>query len=163
MLLAAPHTSNWDFPLMFGIAYSLGVDPKWLGKKEMFVGPLGWLWRKLGGIPVDRDDASGLVESLVSQARSSDRLGLVIPAEGTRSKAEYWKSGFYRVARDADIPLIPAFIDGPTRTCGVGPALPVTGDVSSDMDAVRAFYADKHGVKPKNRTEPRLREEDRQG
>ena len=85
---------------------------------------------------------------------------LVLAAEGTRGKADFWKSGFYRIAQQTGLPIALGFIDGPTRTMGFGPTFLPTGDVSADMDRVRAFYADKHGIHPELRTEPRLREEE---
>lgn len=160
VLVAAPHTSNWDFPLMLAMAWKAGLSPKWLGKKQMFVGPLAPLYRMMGGIAVDRESPGDLVAELSDNAKSTSSLALVVPAEGTRSKGEHWKSGFYRIARDAEIPIALCYLDGPTRTGGFGPTIdPATG-VSSVMDQVRAFYADKGGVKPVNKTEPRLREED---
>lgn len=158
-MVAAPHTSNWDFVLMLAMAWRHGISPRWLGKREMFDSPLGRVFRALGGVSVDRDDPGSLVGDLVAHARSSDTLALVIPVEGTRSKGDHWKSGFYRIAVDAEIPIVLSFLDGPTRTGGFGPTIHPTGDIRADMDLVRAFYADKHGVKPANRTEPRLREE----
>ncbi len=160
VLVAAPHTSNWDFPLMLAMAWDAGINPRWLGKKQLFRGPAGPIARALGGVSVDRDDPRGLVEQLVAQAGSAEQLAIVVPAEGTRSAGTHWKSGFRRIARDAGIPYVLTWLDGPTRTGGFGPALHPTDDVVADMDAVRAFYADKRGVKPVNRTEPRLREED---
>lgn len=160
VIVAAPHTSNWDFFLMLGMAWSAGISPRWLGKKELFVGPLGPLLRALGGISVDRDDPSGVVESLVAEARGHHRLAIVVPAEGTRSRGDHWKSGFRRIAEDADIPYVLAYLDGPSRTGGFGPALRPTADVRADMDLIREFYADKRGLKPANRTEPRLRSEE---
>lgn len=160
VVVAAPHTSNWDFPLMLSIAWVHGLSPAWLGKKEMFWGPLAPLYRKMGGIAVDRQNPAGLVDSLVARARSGRRLILVIPPEGTRSKKTYWKSGFRRIARDADIPIVLAFVGGPGRTCGFGPTIIPSADVQADMDQVRAFYADKGGVRPKCFTPPLLREEE---
>ena len=160
VLIAAPHTSNWDFFLMLAMAWHLGLDPRWLGKKEMFAAPIAPLFRKLGGTPVNRDNPAGLVEDLIKESKESGRITLVIPAEGTRTKKEYWKSGFYRIARGADIPLLPSWLDGPTRTGGIGEPIPLSGDVKADMDLIRAFYADKRGVKPENKTEPLLREEE---
>lgn len=161
VLVAAPHTSNWDFPLMLAMAWATGLSPVWLGKKEMFQGPAGWFMRKLGGISVDRENPGNLVDDLVAGASARAHFALVIPAEGTRSKGDHWKSGFYRIAQEADIPITLSYLDGPTRTGGYGPTFRPSGDVKADMDIVRAFYADKRGVKPENKTEPRLREEDR--
>lgn len=159
VLVAAPHTSNWDFPLMLAMAWDAGLSPRWLGKKEMFTGPLAPIFRALGGVAVDRKNAAGLVDELVSHAKGSDTLAIVVPAEGTRSKGQYWKSGFRRIAADAGIPYILTYLDGPSRTGGFGPALHPTADVKADMDLVRTFYADKAGVKPANKTDPLLREE----
>jgi 1-acyl-sn-glycerol-3-phosphate acyltransferase len=121
---------------------------------------VGWFLRRFGGIPTDRDNPAGLVRELITQARSGEPFLLIIAAEGTRSTSEYWKSGFYRIARAARLPIALAFVDGPTRTTGFGPTIQATGDVAADMTLVRAFYADKHGIHPELRTEPRLREED---
>jgi 1-acyl-sn-glycerol-3-phosphate acyltransferase len=160
VLVCAPHTSNWDFILMLGIAWSAGIDPAWLGKKEMFRGPLGPLFRKLGGISIDREAASGAVDDLVDAAKVRPHLAIVIPAEGTRDKGTYWKSGFRRIAAAADIPIVLAFVGGPDNTCGFGPRLEVTDDVVADMDVIREFYADKGGLRPDRFTPPKLREEE---
>ena len=161
VMVAAPHTSNWDFVLMLAIAWSQGISPVWLGKKEMFKGPLGPMFRALGGIEVDRNNAGGLASSLAQRAKSAKTIALIIEPEGTRAKAEYWKSGFRRIALEAELPLVLAFVDGPTKTGGFGPEFMPT-DVKSDMDRIRAFYADKHGYVPGNATPPRLKEEDAQ-
>jgi 1-acyl-sn-glycerol-3-phosphate acyltransferase len=118
--------------------------------------------RRCGGLSIDRENPIGLVRELTRQARTGEPFLLVIAAEGTRSTGDYWKSGFYRIARGASLPIALAFVDGPTRTAGFGPTLRATGDVVADMDLVRAFYADKRGIHPELRTEPRLREEDAQ-
>jgi 1-acyl-sn-glycerol-3-phosphate acyltransferase len=160
IVVAAPHTSNWDYVLMLLVMWNGGVPPRVLVKKEFFRGPLGWFLRINGGIPVDRANPASLVRELVRTARAEPFL-LIIAAEGTRKKSRYWKSGFYRIARSTGLPIVLAFSDGPTRTAGFGPTLRPTGDVVADMDQIRAFYADKHGVRPALRTEPRLQEEDR--
>ncbi len=160
VLVAAPHTSNWDFFLMLAMAWQSGLSPRWMGKKEMFSGPLGPVFRALGGIPVDRKNPGSVVADVTAHAGTVASLALVVPAEGTRAKGDYWKSGFYRIARDANIPIVLSYLDGPTRSGGFGPVMYATGDVKADMDLIRAFYADKGGVKPKNKTEPRLRDEE---
>lgn len=164
VFVGAPHTSNWDFVVAAMVMWHNGLPLRVLVKKELFVGPLAWVLRAFGGIPLDRADAGGVVQGLVADAAESDRpFVLVVAAEGTRTKGAYWKSGFYRVARDANLPIILGFVDHETRTMGIGPTLLPTGDISADMDAVRAFYADKYGIKPAHRTEPRLREEGGEG
>ena len=161
ILIGAPHTSNWDFVLMLAISTSVGVRVRWLGKHTLFTGLMGPFARALGGIPVDRRDPSLVVDDIVSRVRAGEVFSLVITPEGTRSKGEYWKSGFYRIAREAGMPVTLGYVDRTTMTAGLGPTLELTGDVRADMDLVRAFYADKAGFDPLRRTEPRLREEDR--
>lgn len=160
VLVAAPHTSNWDFFLMLAMAWRSGLSPVWLGKKEMFRGPFAWLFRRLGGIAVDRQSPAGLVESIIADAKAGSSMAIVIPPEGTRTKKEYWKSGFYRIARGAGVPIVLSYLDNPTRSGGFGPTIMPTDDVVADMDKVRAFYADKHGVKVGRFTPPLLREEE---
>lgn len=159
ILVGAPHTSNWDFIMMLLIMWRGGVTPRVLIKKELFRGPLGWLLARLGGIPLDRANPGAVVRELVRQARSGEPFLLILAAEGTRTKGNYWKSGFWRIARSTGLPISLAFIDGPTRTSGFGPTFKATKDVVADMDLVRDFYADKRGIHPERRTEPRLREE----
>lgn len=158
VLIGGPHTSNWDFVLMLGIAWEAELPFRWLGKHTLFRGPAGPLMRALGGIPVDRADPSGLVDDVVARLAAGERFYLVVTPEGTRSGSG-WKSGFYRIARATDLPVTLGYVDRTTMTAGLGPTLRMTGDVRADMDRIRAFYADKAGVVPARRTEPRLRDE----
>lgn len=160
VMLGVPHTSNWDFPLMLWMTWVRGIEPRFLMKKEAFRGPAGRFLRRVGGIPVDRGAAAGLVDDLVAHAKASEHFVIVIAPEGTRKKGKYWKSGFYRLATQANIPICLGFVDGRTKTMGFGPSFVPSGDVRADMDIVREFYADKFGVHPERKTEPRLREED---
>lgn len=159
VMIAAPHTSNWDFPLTLALAKMSGVKITWLGKAQLFRGPMGPVMRRLGGIAIARESAGGMVEALAAEFTQRDRLCLVVPAEGTRSHSEYWKSGFYRIAKQADVPVLCGFVDKSTRTGGFGPAVPVTDDVVADMDIIRAFYAGKTGLRPDRTAIPRLRDE----
>lgn len=159
VMVAAPHTSNWDFILTMAMAWATEVDPVWLGKKEMFAGPAAWLFKKMGGVPVDREHPEGLVDSLVLLAKTERRVAILIPPEATRAKKTYWKSGFRRIALGADVPVVLSFLDQPTRSGGYGPTIRMTHDVVADMDVIRAFYADKHGMRPGRFTPPLLREE----
>ncbi len=160
VLIGAPHTSNWDFVIMLAIAWRLGVPVRWLGKHSLFRGWRGPIMRRLGGIPVDRADPSRVVDEVVRRVQAGDVFGLVVTPEGTRGAGTYWKSGFYRIAMQARMPVTLGYVDRTTMTTGLGPTIELTGDVSADMDRIRAFYADKAGVRPALRTEPRLREED---
>ena len=158
--VAAPHTSNWDFPAMIAMAWASGVTPVWLGKAEMFAGPLGPLMHRLGGIAVDRANPGGLVDEVSHMVKTAERVAVVIPPEGTRGGGRYWKSGFHRIASAAGVPIVLTYLDGPSRSGGWGPAFMPSGDISDDMNLVRAFYADKRGLRPSRKTEPLLRSED---
>ena len=159
VMVAAPHTSNLDFPLTMAMAWASDLSIVWLGKKEMFAGPTGPLLRRMGGRPVDRENPVGLVDEMIALAQSGRHVAILIPPEGTRAKKTYWKSGFRRIAIGADAPVVLSFLDGPTRTGGFGPTLRMSEDVGADMDVIRAFYADKHGMKVGRFTPPLLREE----
>ena len=163
VLIGAPHTSNWDFVLMLAIAWRLGIDVRWLGKKSLFDGWRGPIMRALGGIPVDRSDPGRVVGDVVAKVQDGEVFGLVVTPDGTRKGHSHWKSGFYRISQQTGLPITLAFLDAPSRTVGWGPTFPVTGDVSADMDRIRAFFADKTGIKPEGTTVPRLREEDAAG
>lgn len=146
VLLGVPHTSNWDFIVMLGIAWREGMRPQFLGKKELFRGPMGPLMRALGGIEVDRANPGTLVADLVERAKAGESFHLVITPEGTRSEKSVWKSGFYRIALDAGLPVTLGYVDTVTKTAGLGPTFRLTGDVTADMDRVREFYAGMKGV-----------------
>lgn len=160
VLIGAPHTSNWDFVLMLAIAWRLGMSIRWLGKESLFSGWGGPVMRALGGIPVDRAEADGVVDEVVARVRRGDVFGLVVTPDGTRGGHTHWKSGFYRIAREAGMPITLGYVDRTTMTAGLGPTLELTGEVRADMDRIRAFYADKAGFHPTLRVEPRLRGEE---
>lgn len=159
ILVGAPHTSNWDWVATMLIAWGNGRQPKLLIKESFFKGPLAPVMRWTGGIPLDRSNPGATIRALLKEAEGDEPFLLAIAAEGTRGKGEYWKPGFYRIAQQTGLPITLGYVDGPTRSCGMGPTFHPTGDVKADMDFVRAFYADKQGIRPENRTEPRLREE----
>ncbi len=160
IIIAAPHTSNWDFPFMLMAAYIIGFRISWMGKHTLFWGPFGPLMRALGGIPVDRRSPQNLVQQVAERFARSDALVLAIPPEGTRKQVEYWKSGFYQIARAAQVPIVLGFLDFERKVGGLGPVLHPTQDVRADMDRIRAFYRDIRGKLPELESTPRLREED---
>jgi len=159
ILVGAPHTSRWDWVAMLLIAWANSARPQVLVKHTYFKGPLAWIMRHTGGIPLDRENPGATIRALLKDAESHESFLLVIAPEGTRSETAYWKPGFYRIAGQTGLPITLGFIDGTTRTLGLGPTLSPSGDVVADMDVVRAFYADKKGVNPERWAEPRLREE----
>lgn len=163
IMIGAPHTSNWDFVLMLAISWRTGIRVRYLGKRQMFAWPFGALMRALGGIPVDRRDPSRVVAEILARLQTGERFYLVITPEGTRRRIQYWRSGFYRIARAADLPLTLAYVDRTTMTAGLGPTFRLSGDVGADMGRIRAFYAGKPGIRPELGSVPRLREEDQDG
>lgn len=160
LLIGAPHTSNWDFILMLGIAWRLGIEVHWLGKDSLFAGWRGPIMRAIGGIPVDRSDPSSIVADVVGRVHAGEVFGLVVTPDGTRGAHTHWKSGFYRIARETGLPVTLGYVDRTTMRTGLGPTLDLTGNLDQDMDRIRAFYADKAGFHPDQRVEPRLREEE---
>jgi 1-acyl-sn-glycerol-3-phosphate acyltransferase len=160
VLIAAPHTSNWDLLYLLALAAVFDVDVRWMGKHTLFRWPMGPVLRALGGIPIRRHRSENVVQAMAREFAQCDALALVVPAEGTRGRAPYWKSGFYHIARAAGVPIVMGYLDYPRRRGGFGPALVPSGDVTADMDRIRAFYADKVGRHPEGSGPVRLREED---
>lgn len=150
MVLVYPHTSNWDFFLGILAAWGLGVPPAFLAKHTLFKGPMGFLFRAIGGIPVRRGSKENVVLQIAQLVEQRERVGLALAPEGTRSKTDRWKSGFYYIAMEAKLPVALGFIDASSRTVGLGPAVELTGDQDADMDVIREFYADKRGIRPEN-------------
>ncbi|MGH9754382.1 MAG: lysophospholipid acyltransferase family protein [Blastocatellia bacterium] len=141
VVIAAPHTSNWDFPVLLGVAFALRVKACWLGKHTLFQWPFGFVSRWMGGIPVYRSASHNMVAQSVEMFRNSEKLILAIPPEGTRGKVSYWKTGFYYIALGAETPIAMAFIDYKRKASGVGPTLYPTGDIEADIETIRNFYA----------------------
>ena len=135
VIVCAPHTSNLDYVLMMLVAWTVDMNLSFLGKTSLFKPPLGWLMRATGGIAVDRTAPNGLVGQLAEAYRDNPDLMLAVPAEGTRGRTEHWKSGFYRIATEAGVPICLAFIDKATRTSGFGPVFEPSGDLAADMEA----------------------------
>lgn len=160
VLIAAPHTSNWDFyyMLLFSWVYKLRIH--WMGKHTLFKPPFGWIMKLLGGIPVDRRSKQNLVEQLAERFQTDGDYVIAIPAEGTRGYVEYWKSGFYHIAREAGVPICLGFLDYKRKEGGFGPLVKPTGDISADMDKIREFYSDKTGKYPELFGRILLRSED---
>lgn len=159
VVIGAPHTSNWDFPIALLAASALRIDIRWLGKHTLFRWPVRWLMQLLGGIPVDRNRAGGIVGDARRAFETEDHLVLAIAPEGTRSAQERWKSGFYRIARAAGVPVLLAALDGGRREVRIGPLIELTGEVDTDMDRIRTFYEGARGVKESNESQIRLPEE----
>lgn len=155
--IGAPHTSNWDFPIGLLGMWALDANFCWVGKHTLFRWPYGWLFSWLGGIPVDRRVHTGFIHRSAELLRESDRMALTIAPEGTRSKTEYWKSGFYHIAIEAGVPIALGFIDYGTKSLGVGSYFMPSGDIDADMEIIRKFYQGKSGKRPHLQSEIRLK------
>jgi|SRR5215213_5359092 len=148
VLIAAPHTSNWDLPVMLCAALLFRVKLYWMGKDAIFRPPFAGIVRWLGGIPIDRSTSNNLVAQSVALFRAQENLVLVVPPEGTRQKVRHWKTGFYYIALGAQVPIVMGFLDYKHKLAGFGPTLVPTGDIETDMQAIRAFYAGITGKHP---------------
>jgi 1-acyl-sn-glycerol-3-phosphate acyltransferase len=151
-----PHTSNWDFPCGLMAKWLVGIHFRFIAKASLFRTPLGPLLRRWGGIPVDRSGGTGVIAYFAAQFAAHDDFRLVVAPEGTRSRAPHWKSGFYYLARAANVPLALSFVDYRRRETGVGAYLEPTADVAADMTRIAAFYADKTARHPANAGPVRL-------
>jgi 1-acyl-sn-glycerol-3-phosphate acyltransferase len=160
VLIAAPHTSNWDLAYLLALGEIFDVRTSWMGKHQLFRPPLGWIMRRLGGIPVVRHRSGNLVSAVAEEFERREDLALVVPAEGTRGYVAHWKSGFYHIARTAGVPIVLGYLDYASRRGGFGPMIYPSDDVRADMDEIRSFYADKSGKYPDQTGVIRLKEED---
>jgi len=141
VVIAAPHSSNWDFLVGIGAAFALRLDFNFVGKAELFRGPLGLLMRALGGLPVDRYRPEGFVSQLVGLFAAREKMVLAMAPEGTRKPVARWKSGFHRVALAAGVPIVPAYFDNGRRRVGFGPPCYPSEDAEADIAALREYYA----------------------
>lgn len=142
VFIAAPHTSNWDLPYTLMVAFALRLNIYWMGKASIFRFPFGGLMRWLGGISVDRSKATNLVAaSAQALVEATGPLQLVVPPEGTRGRTRHWKTGFYFIAQQAQVPIVMAYMDYQRKVSGLGPIFRPTGDIEADMAVIKAFYA----------------------
>lgn len=140
VIIVSPHTSNWDFIIGRCFGYMLEIEAKYLGKSQLFRFPYGWLFRWLGGIPVDRKKHNNLVAYAIDLFNSSQELVLGLAPEGSRSKVDKWKLGFYHIAVGANIPIALAFLDYQSKEAGVKKMFYPSGDMSKDLQQIEDFY-----------------------
>lgn len=140
VIIAAPHSSNWDGIWGFAAKLALGFDVRILGKAELFWWPLGSLLRALGVMPVDRASPHGTVQQVVDLVVDSDRIWFALAPEGTRKRVERWKTGFWKIAHGAQVPILLAYFHYPDKVIGMGPLFETTGDMEADLKAVRDWY-----------------------
>ncbi|MCG8635894.1 MAG: lysophospholipid acyltransferase family protein [Desulfobacterales bacterium] len=145
ILVAAPHSSNWDFVFFLLIIFKFRIPVHWMAKESMFIPPFKTLLIRLGGIPIDRSKNKNTVQVMAETFNNSDRLIVTIAPSGTRQRVRAWKSGFYHIAHQANVPIVCGFVDYKRKTGGIGPTLHPSGDMEADLDLMREFYKDKAG------------------
>jgi 1-acyl-sn-glycerol-3-phosphate acyltransferase len=145
VVIAAPHSSGWDAVWGLAAKLALGVDITFIAKAELFWGPLGWLLRRFGGHPVNRSAPGGIVDQTASEIRNAERMWFVLAPEGTRKRVEHWKTGFWKIARRAEVPVFCAWFHYPGKTIGLGPLVELTDDPVADMARIRAIYRPYQG------------------
>ncbi len=151
VMVGAPHTSNWDFIFGMAIALATGAECHWIGKHTLFRGPFNPIMRWMGGIPLDRNGRcrrGSLVEQTVCYYKQHHRLAIVVCPEGTRSLGDRWRTGFYHMAKNANVPIVLAFLDFKNRRGGYGPTVRTSDNIDKDLHEIQAFYANIHGKHP---------------
>jgi 1-acyl-sn-glycerol-3-phosphate acyltransferase len=160
VVIAAPHTSNWDFILMLLFAGAFGLKISWMGKSNLFIKPFGYFLRLIGGISINRRKKNQIVDHMISLFRQRENFLLVVPVEGTRARANFWKSGFYHIAKGANVPILPTFLDYGNKRGGFGAPIITTNNLLSDMQKIRDFYAPFKGKFPSQSGPVKLQEEE---
>ena len=151
--IIAPHTSNLDFPIGLAAKWALGFDAHWWGKHTLFVPPLGWFMRANGGIPVNRRNSRNAVERTIQAFQSNEQFALALAPEGTRKKVSAWRSGFWHVAKGANVPICCVALDFRRKVVRLGPTtMPVEDDPTAGIARIRSYYADVNGRNPSLQT-----------
>lgn len=145
VLIVAPHSSWWDGIWGLLMKVAIGADVRFMGKRELFQPPLAGILRRLGGMPVDRGATTGVVEQMIEQFNHHATLWLGVAPEGTRKPVTRWKSGFWRIAHGANVPILPVAFDYPSKTMVLGSLLQTSTDMDADLTRLRAFYAPFRG------------------
>ncbi len=156
VLVGAPHTSNWDFPIGILGMLAMGLRFRWVGKHTIFRGPTGLMLKAIGGIPVDRRIRSSFIKRMVALFNAKENMILAIAPEGSRSKTLYWKTGFYYIALDATVPIRLGYLDYREKKIGIGYSLFPSGNIENDMEIIRKFYEGKTGKHREKQGEIRI-------
>ena len=143
VIAGAPHTSNWDFVFFAGATAEQGIEPSFMGKHTLFQGIMRNFMFDMGGIPIDRTKRTNVVEQVAEVFAARERLALVIAVEGTRTSDGSWKSGFYHIAMEAGVPIVPAWVDPKKHILGFGPPIMPTGNYGEDLGKIAAFMRSK--------------------
>ena len=148
VMIAAPHTSNWDFPYTLMAAFAMRLNLYWMGKDTLFPPVLGGVMRWLGGIAVNRRQSGNMVQGTVDAFNNAQQLAVVVPPEGTRGKVTHWKTGFYYIAVGANVPIALGYLDFKRKVGGIGKMFYPTGNLEADMAEIQKFYAGISGKNP---------------
>ena len=140
VIIVAPHTSNWDFPVGVFAMFALDLRIHWFGKDTLFRPPWGWLFRRLDGRPVRRDAPEGVVSEMANIVRAEPQFLLALAPEGTRKAVSQWRTGFYHIAHAAGVPIVPVWFDWSRREIGIAPPMLTTGDMKADLVALRSYF-----------------------
>ncbi len=152
VVVGSPHTSAWDAPYAIAYFWMFGGPFHFMGKKELFDGPLGLVWRWAGGIPINRGAPQGLVQQMVREFERRERLWLMLAPKGTRAYREHWKTGFYVIAHAAKVPVVVGYADFKNKEIGLSQPYTLTGDVRADMAHIRAILKGKEGKHPERQS-----------
>jgi 1-acyl-sn-glycerol-3-phosphate acyltransferase len=150
VIIVAPHTSNWDFAILLAARFALGVSGAWIGKHTIFRWPVRGFLLRIGGIPVDRSQPHGVVERVVAEFAAREQMVLAIAPEGTRKLVSRWRSGYWRIARGAGVPIVPVSLDYGTRTLTLHPPFTPTGSMEDDEKTLRGCFAHVRAKHPHN-------------
>ncbi len=148
VMVAAPHTSNWDYPIAIVAFMVIGIRMRYFIKDSYTKPPLGFIFKGLGAIGVNRSRRGNLTQFAVELLNESSEMVILVPAEGTRGKVEKWKTGFYHIAVEAEVPIVLGYVNYKNKIAGIGPVYYPTGDFQTDMDHIQKFYEDKVGRFP---------------
>ena len=160
VLIAAPHTSNWDFVIAMLAALAIGLRFKWLAKHTLFKNPIRPLLKFFGGVPIDRTVHSSVIDRVAKMFNDSEQIVIGITPEGTRSKTNYWKSGFYYIALSAKVPIYFAYLDYGNKKIGIGDHFFPMGDINEDMKIIWKYYIGIKGKNPEKQGEIKIRQKE---
>lgn len=155
VVVGAPHTSNWDFPVAMMALFAFRLKASWMGKDSLFRGILKPFFLWLGGIPIDRSKSNNVVKRSVQIFNLNDKMVMLIPPSGTRRKTTAWKTGFYYIALGANVPIVLGYADFHRKICGIGPVFYPTGDVETDIERIQSFYSNITAKYPEKQFRPK--------
>jgi len=157
VIIAAPHTSNWDFFFFILLLWATKVKFDWAGKHTIFRGPTGIILKKMGGIPIDRSVKNNLVNIIVERFNLKEEYIFLVAPEGTRSKTKFWKAGFYYIAKKVNVPIVLGFIDYPSKSLGFNQSFFPSEKLEDDIQLLKDFYNSKNGLYPEKYGEPKFK------